>query len=270
MAPEFPGPFDPVELSDLEFEHDGLRHLTFYSASLRGRGDVSLFIPRGTTFPTEIPLVLLLHGVYGSHWSWFLKGAAHRTAQQLIDSQEIRPMILAAPSDGLGGDGSGYWPMPTRDIEEWIVHDVPACVRRTFSSNGPTHICGLSMGGYAALRLGFKYPRLYCGISAHSPITRAEQMYDFVRDRDLKLSQMPARDHDILHWAREHRDLLPPVRFDCGREDRLYQAGDALHRELDALNILHTYETFAGSHEWPYWRRHIADTLRFFNSLTGV
>jgi putative tributyrin esterase len=267
MAPEFRGIFDPIELSDPKLEHDGLRHLTFHSPALRGRGDVSLYIPHGVAFPAELPLVLLLHGVYGSHWAWFLKGAAHRTAQDLIDSGEIRPMLLAAPSDGLSGDGSGYWPMPGRDAEAWIAHDVPTCIREQFSSHGPTFLCGLSMGGYGALRLGFKYPDRFRGISTHSSITHAEQMYDFVRDRDLNLSAMPAFEHDILHWARTHRDQLPPVRFDCGQDDPLFEASTALHRELRSLSIPHTYESFPGRHEWPYWRQHIASTLHFFHSL---
>src|SRR5579875_701524 len=154
MGPKFLGSFEPIEVSDPELERDGVRYLTFHSKSLLGRGDVSVFIPKGTRFPTEIPLVVMLHGVYGSHWSWFLKGAAHRVAQQLIDTRQIRPMMLAAPSDGLSGDGSGYWKLPSRDVEAWIVDDVPSCIRTIFASNGPTFLCGLSMGGYAALRLG--------------------------------------------------------------------------------------------------------------------
>jgi putative tributyrin esterase len=265
VVPEFHRPFDPIELSDPELEHDGLRHLTFRSPALRGRGDVSLFIPRGVAFPAELPLVILLHGVYGSHWAWFLKGAAHRTAQELIDQGEIRPMILAAPSDGLSGDGSGYWPTPGRDAETWIAHDVPACVREQFPSHGPTFICGLSMGGYGALRIGFKYPERFRGIAAHSSITQAGQMRDFVRELDL--SALPAQEHDILHWARINRDQLPPVRFDCGHGDSLFDANATLHRQLETLDIPHFYETFRGAHEWPYWREHIASTLRFFNSL---
>jgi putative tributyrin esterase len=267
MAREFPGPFDPIELSDPEFEHDGLRHLTFYSQALCGRGDVSIFIPREIQFPAEIPLVLLLHGVWGSHWAWFLKGAAHRTAQRLIDRGEIHPMILAAPSDGLTGDGSGYWPMPGRNIEAWIANDVPACVRQNFTSNGPTFLCGLSMGGYGALRLGCKYPDRFHGVSAHSSITAAQQMYDVVRDRDLNLSALPPHETEILHWARLHRDRLPPLRFDCGKGDPLSEASATFHRDLSDLNIPHSYEIFSGRHEWSYWREHIADTLRFFDSL---
>jgi enterochelin esterase-like enzyme len=41
----------------------------------------------------------------------------------------------------------------------------------------------------------------------------------------------------------------------------------ALHAALDARVIPHTYEAFAGAHDWTYWKLHIADTLRFFGAV---
>jgi enterochelin esterase-like enzyme len=267
MAPDLQQRFSPVELSEVSLEHDGLRHLTFYSPALGGRGDVSVFIPRGTIFPVELPLIILLHGVYGSHWAWFLKGAAHRTAQAMIDSGEIRPMIIATPSDGLSGDGSGYWPRPNRDAERWIVEDVCACVREQVPSHGPLFLSGLSMGGYGALRLGFKYARRFKGISAHSSITRAEQMLDFVRERDLRLDEMEPGEPDILFWAEKHLHELPPLRFDCGREDSLFAANQELDRDMTAMGVRHRFDAFSGGHSWAYWTEHFTETLRFFHSL---
>ena len=109
------------------------------------------------------------------------------------------------------------------------------------------------------------YPERFRGISAHSSITEAGQMGDFVRELDL--TDMPAQEREILHWAHMNRDRLPPVRFDCGRDDSLFEANATLHRQLGTLGIPHTYETFSSGHEWPYWRQHIASTLRFFHSL---
>jgi enterochelin esterase-like enzyme len=267
MAPDFQRQFQPVEISETSLEHSLLRHLTFYSPALHGRGDVSIFIPRGTVFPAKLPLIVLLHGVYGSHWAWFLKGAAHLTAQAMIDSGEIRPMMIATPSDGLSGDGSGYWPRPHRDAERWIVEDVPACVREQFPSDGPLFLSGLSMGGYGALRLGFKYARTFKGISAHSSITRSEQMLDFVRERDLHLEEMAPGEPDILFWAEKHLHKLPPLRFDCGHDDSLFAANQELDRELTAMGISHRFDAFSGEHSWEYWKEHFAETLRFFDSL---
>ena len=75
-----------VEPSDPDFEFDHLRFLTFKSEAIQGRVDVTLFMPPGQESATNLPLLLLLHGVYGSHWAWALKGGAHKTALDLIES----------------------------------------------------------------------------------------------------------------------------------------------------------------------------------------
>jgi S-formylglutathione hydrolase FrmB len=152
-----------------------------------------------------------------------------------------------------------------RDAETWIAHDVPACIREQFPSQGPTFISGLSMGGYGALRIGFKYPERFRGISAHSSITESDQMRDFVRELDL--TGIPAQERDILQWARLNHGQLPPVRFDCGQEDPLFEANRRLHKELLSLGIANTFEAFPGGHDWSYWREHISSTLRFFDAL---
>ncbi|HVX98096.1 MAG TPA: esterase family protein, partial [Polyangia bacterium] len=68
-------PFATVELSDPRFERDSLRFVTVKSAALGRRADLSVFVPTGGSDP--MPLVILLHGVNGSAWSWSLKGGAH-------------------------------------------------------------------------------------------------------------------------------------------------------------------------------------------------
>ena len=70
--------FRRIEISEPQYESEGLRHVTVKSAALGRRADVTLWIPDKTTGP--VPLVILLHGVYGSHWAWAGKGGAHRTA----------------------------------------------------------------------------------------------------------------------------------------------------------------------------------------------
>ena len=107
-----------------------------------------------------LPLVILLHGVYGSHWCWSLKGGAHRTADHLVRTGQIRPMVLAMPSDGLWGDGSGYLPHNARNFERWILDDVPKAVaealppdERGWFPNSPVY-CGPVDGRIRCLTTG--------------------------------------------------------------------------------------------------------------------
>src|SRR5579872_4096578 len=144
-----PSDFRTVEISEPRFEADGLRWITVKSRAVGHRADITLFVPKESAGLTDVPLVILLHGVYGSHWAWTLKGGTHRTTQCLIDAGEIPPMVLAMPSDGLWGDGSGYLRQPGADYERWIVEDVPLAARGAvpaLSEKSPLFINGLSMG----------------------------------------------------------------------------------------------------------------------------
>ena len=214
-----------------------------------------------------IPLVILLHGVYGSHWSWVAQGNVHQTAQSLINAGQIRPMMLVMPSDGLFGDGSGYVPHREDNYETWIVEDVIEVIREQFpnvTASSPLFIAGLSMGGFGALRLGAKYPQVFRGFSGLSSITHFNQLRDFVVD--FATLQRDALEQDgVLDWLLKNKAMLPPFRFDCGEADSLLEANRSLHESLMAHNIDHTYEEFAGAHAWEYWQIHIEKTLLFFS-----
>ena len=258
-----------IEISDASISGEGLRFLTLNSPALAGRGDVTVFAPPMDEAVSSVPIVIMLHGVYGSHWSWFLQGDAHRTSMDLIRARRIRPMLLVAPSDGLFQDGSAYLPHQERDYECWIVEDVLEAIHRSFPSAGPQSplfITGLSMGGYGALRLGAKFAEMFRGISAHSAITKVEEMAAFVSE-PFPFNQFTSEETDILGWFERNRAKLPPLRFDCGARDPLLESNRRLHLELSQRNILHEYTEFDGGHSWEYWRAHFDSSLLFFEDI---
>ena len=261
-------PFSSVELSDPRFERDGLRVVTVKSAALGRRADVSVYVPPGGADP--MPLVLLLHGVNGSHWSWGLRGGVHLTAARLIETGEVPPVAIAMPSDGLWGDGSGYVPHHDADYERWIVDEVPraaALADERITERSSVFIAGKSMGGFGALRLGAKYAARFAGISAHSAVTTLARLRESINEPLADLDSFGTPDGTALHWLEAHRARLPPLRFDCGTGDGLLAGNRALHAALDARGVEHVYEELPGGHDWPYWKLHVADTLRFFAGL---
>jgi S-formylglutathione hydrolase FrmB len=263
-----PPSFASVELSDPRFERDGLRMITVRSGALGRRADICLWAPPIGIGTAPLHLVVLLHGSGASAWSWPLSGGAHLTASRLVDAQEIAPLALVMPSDGLWGMGSGYVPHADADYERWIVDEVPAAAALAddrITDASPLTIAGLSMGGFGALRLGAKYPDRFRGISAHSAVTTLGRLAEAT---DQRLEALPAfgqPDGTALHWLELNAERLPPLRFDCGTGDHLLPGNRALHAALNARAIEHQYEEFAGGHDWPYWRLHLADSLRFLD-----
>jgi putative tributyrin esterase len=256
--------FRTIAISDPRFESDGLRHVTVKSQALRGRGDITIWSPAGAT---PVGLVLLLHGVYSSHWCWAFRGGAHRTAARMVAAGELPPVVVAMPSDGLRGDGSGYVRHGDAiDFEQWIVREVPAAVREAapaLAPDAPRFIAGLSMGGFGALRIGAEHAGLFQGISGHSSITHISLMAQFIEEDHASFGSAD-EDASVLDAIVAAGDAIPPLRFDCGVSDQLIEENRALHRALLDRGIPHTYEEFPGTHEWAYWEAHVADTFRFF------
>lgn len=261
MAKQFPN----AQLSPPIPGNETLRFLNFRSEALGSRGDVLLFSPPTMEELQNVPLLLLLHGVYGCQWNWWLNGDLDNIAMQMLRSGESAPLMIAMPSDGLWGDGSGYVPHAHADYERWIVDDIPRCLRELFPQLHPQKflIAGLSMGGYGALRLGMKYASRVQGISAHSSITKVAQLSQFIPFPAEAFQYAGEVDTDLLQWANANRDRLPPIRFDCGTEDPLIEANRELHEALTKLGVPHAYEEFPGGHDWQYWAQQVRRTLAF-------
>ncbi len=257
--------FNTIETSFSRFEKDRLRYVTVHSKNLGGRGDICVFLP--PEMPIDIPVVVLLHGVYGSAWSWALNGGVHLTALDMIASGALPPMMVVMPSDGLWGDGSAYLPHNGFDFEKWIADDVPAVMQELFAEvtgKSSFFIGGLSMGGFGAMRIGAKYHERFNAISGHSSITSLEQMKYFTTEDLGRYAQADPVSEDVLATILRFKKHLPRLRFDCGYDDVLLPYNRLLHEALEKEGVSHEYHEFAGGHQWNYWEEHVRDTFLFF------
>ncbi|MBT2142407.1 MULTISPECIES: alpha/beta hydrolase-fold protein [unclassified Rhodanobacter] len=261
--------FRTIEQSDPAIAAAGLEFATAKSRALGRRVDVTLFVPPAARGVANLPMVMLLHGVFGSHWAWALKGAAHLTAARLIAEGALPPVALLMPSDGLWGDGSGYVAQAGQDAERWIMDEVPALAREVIegcTTRSPLLLAGLSMGGFGALRLAGKYPQRIAAAAALSTVTDVAQFDGLIEEGRTGWSEAPA-DRSVLAALAGATDVLPPVRLACGRDDPYLDANRALHRALQRAGIPHQYAEGEGGHDWPYWAAALDDTLRFFGQM---
>jgi putative tributyrin esterase len=126
-------------------------------------------------------------------------------------------------------------------------------------------ICGLSMGGFGAFKIGLKYHHIFTAIAAHSAITNIEQMKLFVEENIEKYLQEDKNEEDVLATIIKYKDDLPAISFDCGLSDALLENNRLLHQQLVNHNIRHEYEEYEGGHEWIYWQEHVIDSILFFS-----
>src|SRR3984957_6021655 len=100
MAKQFPN----AQLSRPIPGNERLRFLNFRGDAFGSRGNVLIFSPPGMDSLHHLPLLLLLHGVYGCQWNWWLNGGIDSIAMEMRRDGSMAPIMLAIPSDGSWGD----------------------------------------------------------------------------------------------------------------------------------------------------------------------
>lgn len=259
---------EQIEISDPKYTADNVTQLTIHSSHIGGRQDVSVYSQ--PTKNKDIPIVLLLHGVYGSNWVWMNMGGVHLVYEQLRKNG-LDEFILVMPSDGGLWQGSAYLPLVGQgDFEQWIMDDVLTAVTQHIpgaSTDSKLFISGLSMGGYGALRLGAKFAPRFTAISAHSAVTNMTDLQSFIQNPVSDYQCNLPQETDLLYWFRQQAAHIPPIRMDCGKDDKLLRSNNALSKALSELNIKHSYEVYEGGHEWSYWHKHVAKTLKYFSTF---
>lgn len=263
--------FRTVRVSDPGDLPAGLSFLTVQSPALGGRGELALYVPAALGDRVgDAPLVILLHGVYGSFWNWSLNGRVHRVLDDLIDIGDVAPMVVAMPSDGLAGEGTAYLDHGHADFERWVIDEVPHIVREAVPATGdssPVALGGNSMGAFAALRLTARHTDRIAAAAGLSAITDLDDLAAFTIDDIGEAAGVDPALRSLTSVIAPHAASMPPLRFDCGTDDPLIDANRALHHDLDRLGVAHTYQEYQGAHSWDCWHGRIGTSLQFFDRV---
>jgi S-formylglutathione hydrolase FrmB len=246
------------------------------SKLLGGRRPMFLYTPpRYEADRRRYPLLLLLHGMWGCQQDWVFDGHIPATMDRLIAAGEVPPMIVAMPSDGLHDDGTFYvnWHDGSGRFEDYFLQEVLVEVDRKFRTSRSRKrraIAGLSMGGFGAMHLGLRHPEQFSIIAGLSSLLRPPQAIEagshahraFGPGKSPQSAQH--RMVDPFELVKDRR-LTGETRIylNCGTEDHLLRQNRAFHEHLTHLGVEHAYEEFPGHHDWPYWRTHVVDALRF-------
>jgi putative tributyrin esterase len=241
------------------------------SKALDGRRVYRMTVPNNAD-GIRLPLLILLHGVEGAETDWIDRGGLVETLNGLSAEGKIGPMAVLTPSDGLAGIGSGYlnWAQgPIHRYEDYVMEDLLLEAEQRWSCGGRREkraIAGLSMGGFAAFRLGLKFPHLFGSASSLSGFFDAAELERLIGTRNYLLmfrsSQRRVRKNSPLHMDMPS-GFTPRLCFDCGVSDPYIEQNRAFRQRLQELGITHQYAEHEGGHSWEYWHKHLADHLLF-------
>ncbi len=246
-----------------------IAHVNYFSKSLVKEVGFYALLPDRQEKRGPYPVFYLLHGMSDDYTAWLRWTSIERYVREL-------PLIVVLPD----GDRSFYCDAADGpQYEKAMVLDLIGFVDRYFDTiprRAGRVIGGLSMGGYGAMKLGLKYPRLFCSITGHSGaygVFRAKRWADLEEHWKRLLGTNKARrENDCFALAtRLKGKRTPAIRFDCGLEDFLLEEHNrpfAAH--LRRLGIPHEYEEFPGGHDWAYWDEHIQEAIRFHCSVLGI
>jgi S-formylglutathione hydrolase FrmB len=234
--------------------------VNFFSDSLSKYSSLDVYLPRrrgAARRRRDLPVLYLLHGYSDDYSAWGRFSRLEKYVQQ-------HEVAVVTPD----GSTSFYVNSPLGRYEDHIIQDVIGFAEASFPVGGARErraIAGLSMGGYGALSLALKHPRLFAAVSAHSaavyPAPRvAEHMKNPIVAAAL---DEPGNDLDRLARALAAARRRPALRFDCGRDDFLYQDNLKFRDALQGIGLAHEFHSFDGAHTWDYWEEHIDETFQF-------
>lgn len=260
-----------------------LRDQSFASQALGAPLAYDVYLPPGYAESGErYPVLYLLHGVGGNRHDWPDLGHVEATAEQLIESGQIEPLIIVS------ADGATSWYVDSADVggpgdyatatrEELIAH-VDAAYRTRATRNARA-IGGLSMGGFGALRLAFERPDLYAAaVSLSAALWSRLTDNSVLNERQEAIFQgsfgtpfdarrfrrMSPENERLIESAKAHPERLA-VYLGAGDDDhfRAYASTFDFFMRLRERGLPVELRIADGGHDWTYWSNALPDVLRF-------
>jgi S-formylglutathione hydrolase FrmB len=231
-----------------------LLHRTFHSNSMDTEVGYNLYLPPGydADKTARYPVLYWLHGMNQSEST---DQYPIKYLDNGIKAKTIKPMIVVYASGGQRTyytDNPAIHCMPETSIIDELIPLIDATLR-TNPTRQQRAIAGMSMGGFGALKLAFKYPQLFSSVTAFAPGIRDPE--SFAKDRPDILLRMFNNDpkvYEANHPATLLKQNLSvindklPISLYVGTKDYLLAGSQSLHAMMTNLNIEHTYREFDG------------------------
>jgi S-formylglutathione hydrolase FrmB len=230
----------------------------------------------------KYPVLYVLHGLFESHTFWERRGLA-AALDRLWAEGALPEFVVVGPEGGnsffVNAPGGRYEDLVTRDLPAWAEANY-----RILPGREGRGLWGVSMGGYAALRIAFTHPEAFQVVVTHSAMLLEKmptaedgaglwQMNAFwsVFGKPIDAKLWAANDPLALA-AKADPASVPALSFDCGQQDRygLFRGNEDLHKELAAAGVRHEFALHPGDHGYEYVLSVFDKGLRFVTGALTV
>jgi S-formylglutathione hydrolase FrmB len=226
------------------------------------------------------PVLYYLHGL-GDNEQSLLNIGGWDLVEELRRTGKIGDFVVLAPSGGHtffinSADGKIRY-------EDFLTKEFMPQMEKKYRVDGKRArrgITGISMGGFGALRLGFKYPRQFAAVSAQMPALIAEIPPNFAAGGPGSPASMMGDvfgapfnrayfdRNNVFYYAKTDATAelkRMQIYFDVGNNDDygFEQGAQKLHQLLDSRGIANEFHIYPGRHDPQFAVRHFGEVLEF-------
>ena len=241
------------------------RDVSFYSSALDRNMTYAVYMPKDSAGGTRFPVVYLLHGCGGSFRDW--------TSDSDVGAYAAKGLILVA----VDGDCSYYMnaALDAKDrYEDYFVHDVLADAESRFPvlpGRENRAVVGVSMGGFAAVKLAFTRPDLFAFAGAISPAidvpsrhfswSRWSQSMRFRRIFGSAGSTVRTHNDPFVLVKTADPAKTPYFYVTAGKQEPLLGPILRFVALLKQTNYANEFHTKPGGHDWSEWDSQVPGCL---------
>lgn len=239
-----------------------MQDVSFYSAALNRQMPYRVFLPEKLIPGQRLPVVYLLHGNGGDYKNW---SNYSDVAQYAAPNAGSEGLILVM-ADG----GSSYYAnaveKPEDRYEDYLVRDLitDVEVRYPAAKNRESRaVAGVSMGGFAAVKLALSHPKLFVFAGAISPaIDVPSRRFSFRRwGQSTRFRSIFGPDNSesrrmsdpfILVGAADPPQT-PYLYLTSGDKEPLLEPNRRFVARLQQRHFDYEFHTKPGGHDWGEW-----------------
>ncbi|HLX01038.1 MAG TPA: alpha/beta hydrolase-fold protein [Trinickia sp.] len=244
---------------------------SFHSEALGREWSYTIYLPTGYRDDgPRYPVLYLLHGNHGDANDWITQGQLQATADQLIERNEIPPVVIVMPQAGTDWYVDRKEKMQTAFFSD-LLPEIESHYAVSNRRNGRA-IGGVSMGGFGALRYALLAPNQFCSAMLLSPaiyadvppLTSAARYVGVFGDRQFDPRIWRELNYPALWSGYLNQPWRLPFFIAAGDGDLVIQAeADTLYTRLRQANNPAALRIVDGGHTWDAWRGLIGAGLKY-------